>query len=165
MRTLYLVSKCLPRVCMGGSHRDQIVKVVPASAPRVHGWFQERGRVPGAANVCPACAWVVPPTSGAQAGLPSLPRVCMGGSLSCMGLTRNCRSAPRVHGWFLINKDTNQNHIVCPACAWVVPTGTKSSRSFLRLPRVCMGGSLFSENPVKLSESAPRVHGWFHGNS
>ena len=39
MRALYLVSKCLPRVCMGGSDFVTIEEVAGKSAPRVHGWF------------------------------------------------------------------------------------------------------------------------------
>ena len=40
MRTLYLVSKRLPRVCMGGSSGVTNPLPVKESAPRVHGWFQ-----------------------------------------------------------------------------------------------------------------------------
>ena len=39
MRTLYLVSKRLPRVCMDGSPIQILVGTGTASAPRVHGWF------------------------------------------------------------------------------------------------------------------------------
>ncbi len=43
MRTLYLVSKRLPRVCMGGSIVRLETWWEPKSAPRVHGWFPEAG--------------------------------------------------------------------------------------------------------------------------
>ena len=60
MRALYLVSKCLPRVRMGGS--DFVVGAVgmAQSAPRVHGWFQAATEDSVDLHVCPACAWVVP---------------------------------------------------------------------------------------------------------
>lgn len=40
MRTLYLVSKRLPRVCMGGSQPHDYPYNEIMSAPRVHGWFR-----------------------------------------------------------------------------------------------------------------------------
>ena len=60
MRALYLVSKCLPRVCMGGSHWTNMQKVRDKSAPRVHGWFLTHAATWTALAVCPVCAWVVP---------------------------------------------------------------------------------------------------------
>ena len=54
MRALYLVSKCLPRVRMGGS--DFVVGAVgmAQSAPRVHGWFQAATEDSVDLHVCPA---------------------------------------------------------------------------------------------------------------
>ena len=80
MRTLYLVSKRLPRVCMGGSHGQAQTLPYSPSAPRVHGWFRDDvlDRITGA--VCPACAWVVPPLVTVVRVYRRLPRVCMGGS-------------------------------------------------------------------------------------
>ena|GEM_PF-2088097 len=60
MRTLYLVSKRLPRVCMGGSLEDLAAELGVTSAPRVHGWFLPDRRHQLRGCVCPACAWVVP---------------------------------------------------------------------------------------------------------
>ena len=80
MRTLYLVSKRLPRVCMGGSEETPLLKLAYQSAPRVHGWFQIPFSIIERTSVCPACAWVVPHQRPATRALRSLPRVCMGGS-------------------------------------------------------------------------------------
>ena len=60
MRTLYLVSKRLPRVCMGGSITGLSDEEATQSAPRVHGWFRAHLINTGQIPVCPACAWVVP---------------------------------------------------------------------------------------------------------
>ena len=60
MRTLYLVSKRLPRVCMGGSTVPHNQGGTLASAPRVHGWFHFIDEGLFTEIVCPACAWVVP---------------------------------------------------------------------------------------------------------
>ena len=70
-----------------------------------------------------------------------LPRVCMGGSLPAACVQFAERSAPRVHGWFLLFFPTRHGIFVCPACAWVVPSPGRTSTEALRLPRVCMGGS------------------------
>ena len=80
MRTLYLVSKRLPRVCMGGSCLDFPYLRMYGSAPRVHGWFLVAGFMLGIILVCPACAWVVPQADFGLSPLKRLPRVCMGGS-------------------------------------------------------------------------------------
>ena len=81
MRTLYLVSKRLPRVCMGGSRSVASTTVPAGSAPRVHGWFSLLYACAVGVNVCPACAWVVPLTALTKTLALRLPRVCMGGSL------------------------------------------------------------------------------------
>ena len=81
MWALYLVSKCLPRVCMGGSNLETSRPSEVESAPRVHGWFLRRGERWGAPRVCPACAWVVPSGLSPFAAITRLPRVCMGGSI------------------------------------------------------------------------------------
>ena len=80
MWTLYLVSKRLPRVCMGGSILPQHRPITHRSAPRVHGWFLYRDVELEPGEVCPACAWVVPHVTKSYA--------------------RTMASAPRVHGWF-----------------------------------------------------------------
>ena len=161
MRTLYLVSKRLPRVCMGGSPVRGSILRAPRSAPRVHGWFQEENFMASLAAVCPACAWVVPEMPAATMVSPRLPRVCMGGSYPrCYGPGKQ-RSAPRVHGWLRAVYCLSRWWIVCPACAWVVPTPISDPLINIRLPRVCMGGSEPELSPRDTPSSAPRVHGWF----
>ena len=85
MRTLYLVSKRLPRVCMDGSPIQILVGTGTASAPRVHGWFREESREQILDTVCPACAWMVPSKPAAGSTSNRLPRVCMGGSFRGTG--------------------------------------------------------------------------------
>ena len=80
MRTLYLVSKRLPRVCMDGSQTSTLAKATTTSAPRVHGWFLMPTPISVTSTVCPACAWMVPPASTITGYRISLPRVCMDGS-------------------------------------------------------------------------------------
>ena len=80
MWALYLVSKCLPRVCMGGSGVRVCGVFTQMSAPRVHGWFLDMEHHLEYLEVCPACAWVVPCQLPMQAMILGLPRVCMGGS-------------------------------------------------------------------------------------
>ena len=121
MRTLYLVSKRLPRVCMGGSTSDNNSDNNPSSAPRVHGWFRELIDGEEVVLVCPACAWVVPSLYSA--------------------LPYSFVSAPRVHGWFAGAGFYIKGTKVCPACAWVVPGRELYGQPSSRLPRVCMGGS------------------------
>ena len=121
MRTLYLVSKRLPRVCMGGSIVRLETWWEPKSAPRVHGWFHARHLRPGENLVCPACAWVVPEPQVHFACHRSLPRVCMGGSMLGIYDLVKTWSAPRVHGWFPVRSYCPGRFYVCPACAWVVP--------------------------------------------
>ena len=82
MRALYLVSKRLPRVCMGGSVTEYVPTAGIWSVPRVHGWFRDRIRPHRRHMVCPACAWVVPNQPKAEPEEHGLPRVCMGGSKS-----------------------------------------------------------------------------------
>ena len=100
MRTLYLVSKRLPRVCMGGSVNRADQNPSTPSAPRVHGWFPLSWVNPHPLLVCPACAWVVPWTGPTTTAHLSLPRVCMGGSKYLVLNFLPFWSAPRVHGWF-----------------------------------------------------------------
>ena len=141
MRALYLVSKCLPRVCMGGSSRISQLSFLIWSAPRVHGWFRQRYRHHRIRNVCPACAWVVPHTRVQVEGTPGLPRVCMGGSSDETAFGDTTQSAPRLHGWFLFYQSSTPRPGVCPAFAWVVPSDSYHERKYPCLPRVCMGGS------------------------
>ena len=82
MRTLYLVSKRLPRVCMGGSQPHDYPIMITSSAPRVHGWFLAAVLRLFRSRVCPACAWVVPMDADPRPHPAGLPRVCMGGSKS-----------------------------------------------------------------------------------
>ena len=121
MRTLYLVSKRLPRVCMGGSVNRADQNPSTPSAPRVHGWFPVTLRLQGGCSVCPACAWVVPWTGPTTTAHLSLPRVCMGGSMVSDTDFLRGGSAPRVHGWFPSVGQIISFGAVCPACAWVVP--------------------------------------------
>ena len=141
MRTLYLVSKCLPRVCMGGSNICQSAVNGSTSAPRVHGWFRFRTSTCRCKLVCPACAWVVPRNTQRSRRPPSLPRVCMGGSYPPIPTATSPESAPRVHGWFQGLPAFTEGTVVCPACAWVVPGIFQLIGDSASLPRVCMGGS------------------------
>ena len=81
MRTLYLVSKRLPRVCMDGSNRLLLQLLISESAPRVHGWFLLVQVLILQRLVCPACAWMVPRFRYLSVPVRRLPRVCMDGSL------------------------------------------------------------------------------------
>ena len=101
MRTLYLVSKRLPRVCMGGSIVRLETWWEPKSAPRVHGWFHARHLRPGENLVCPACAWVVPGSKLLPREVLRLPRVCMGGSETGTTRIKVSPSVLRVNGCFL----------------------------------------------------------------
>ena len=85
----------------------------------------------------------------------------MGGSRCGMSPCRVFESAPRVHGWFLPRRMLRILRVVCPACAWVVPTTQDHDGQQLRLPRVCMGGSAIRSVSATNRRSAPRVHGWF----
>ena len=161
MRTLYLVSKRLPRVCMGGSGDGTVSFEKIGSAPRVHGWFLMRRTKNQQRVVCPACAWVVPNPVQHHRENQRLPRVCMGGSSSTASNQGASESAPRVHGWFLEAKVPGGPGGVCPACAWVVPVAAAAKTIAICLPRVCMGGSFQTAGTNYEAASAPRVHGWF----
>ena len=137
----FLTPSCLPRVCMGGSPVRGSILRAPRSAPRVHGWFQEENFMASLAAVCPACAWVVPEMPAATMVSPRLPRVCMGGSYPRCSGPRKKRTAPRVHGWFQLQKMRAVKASVCPACAWVVASGVLPKPMVDSLPCVCMGGS------------------------
>ena len=141
MRTLYLVSKRLPRVCMGGSNRPRPHMRRAWSAPRVHGWFPVSSLNDGASGVCPACAWVVLIAVCVCGRRERLPRVCMGGSVNRADQNPSTPSAPRVHGWFPLSWVNPHPLLVCPACAWVVPSISVIGKGNIGLPRVCMGGS------------------------
>ena len=141
MRALYLVSKCLPRVCMGGSLKSSSRCTAPMSAPRVHVWFHEPHRQNKDTQVCPACAWVVPLSLEKSLGDTGLPRVCMGGSHEIITPRCETLSAQRVHGWFPVRNLPIFAFLVCPACAWVVPSPVAVLQDTGYLPRMCMGGS------------------------
>ena len=85
----------------------------------------------------------------------------MGGSVDWSDNNGTPESAPRVHGWFQVLGAQFFTFLVCPACAWVVPSTWCSIFYLSGLPRVCMGGSMMLEHQAKETASAPRVHGWF----
>jgi hypothetical protein len=150
----------LPRV-RGDGPCDVDVRVVEdAAPPRARGWspidcagrFLLRGS--------PACAGMVPTSTGPRSRRRWLPRVRGDGPFPPYDTVFECQAPPRARGWSRQPGDYDGRDGGSPACAGMVPMKSLSRRAMVWLPRVRGDGPSIPWARCESERAPPRARGW-----
>ncbi len=129
-----------PRAC-GGGPRDLRPRGSSAlSSPRLRGWSGREAHQRHRAQLVPAPAGVVRPSSSRSSRWSSRPRACGGGPMPALIGCTWIVSSPRLRGWSGQRPPGAAPGPLVPAPAGVVPRAGHPRRAGPARPRACGGG-------------------------